>query len=120
LTLGEATNFLTFTGLSLLGGGLLWILYIALEPFVRRRWPQMLVSWTRLLAENLRDPLVARDALIGCALGSLVFSLDLFSRHFFFLVVRLYGIHVQSNLSVFSTAMELGLFRVSALLVSSL
>ena len=31
---------------------LFWILYIAIEPFVRRRWPQILVSWTRLLSGN--------------------------------------------------------------------
>ena len=115
LTLGEATNFLTFTGLSLLGGGLLWILYIALEPFVRRRWPQMLVSWTRLLAGDLRDPLVARDALIGCALGSLVFSLDLFPG---FLFPSWFGSREFSSIPTFafSTAMGIGSF-VSALLV---
>jgi hypothetical protein len=27
----------------------------------------MLVSWTRLLSGEWRDPLVARDTLIGCA-----------------------------------------------------
>src|SRR5262245_22977366 len=50
-------------------GGLLWMLYIALEPFVRRRWPQMRVSWTRALSGDWRDPLVGRDVLIGCAAG---------------------------------------------------
>src|SRR5208283_3430948 len=29
---------------------LIWVLYIALEPYVRRRWPATLVSWSRLLA----------------------------------------------------------------------
>jgi serine/threonine-protein kinase len=48
---------------------LIWILYVALEPFVRRRWPHVLVSWTRLLAGEWRDPLLGRDALIGCAAG---------------------------------------------------
>ncbi len=52
--------------------GLIWILYIAIEPFVRRRWPQVLVSWTRLLSGDWRDPRVARDALAGCALGVLI------------------------------------------------
>jgi serine/threonine protein kinase len=55
--------------------GLSWIVYIAIEPFVRRRWPQALVSWTRLLAGDWRDPLVARDVFVGCALGVLVFIL---------------------------------------------
>jgi serine/threonine-protein kinase len=49
----------------------LWVLYIALEPFVRRRWPRTLVSWTRLLAGRFKDPLVGRDALIGASAGGL-------------------------------------------------
>jgi hypothetical protein len=48
---------------------LVWVLYLALEPHARRLWPQTLVSWSRLLAGGLRDPLVARDALIGSAIG---------------------------------------------------
>jgi serine/threonine-protein kinase len=43
---------------------------VALEPPVRRRWPQVLVSWTRLLAGEWRDPLVCSDALVGCAVGA--------------------------------------------------
>jgi hypothetical protein len=45
-----------------------WILYIALEPYARRRWPATLVSWSRLLAGKFRDPLVGRDVLAGCLL----------------------------------------------------
>jgi serine/threonine-protein kinase len=48
---------------------LTWIFYMAAEPFMRRRWPQVLVSWTRLLSGEWRDPLVARDTLIGIAAG---------------------------------------------------
>ena len=59
-----------FMGAVLLLVGLLWTLYIALEPFVRRRWPQVLVTWTRLSAGDWRDPLVGRDVLIGCAAGT--------------------------------------------------
>jgi predicted Ser/Thr protein kinase len=71
LTAGQVITFFIVTAISLLGGGLLWILYVALEPFVRRRWPQVLVSWTRLLSGDWKDPLVARDVLIGCASGAL-------------------------------------------------
>jgi hypothetical protein len=56
----------------LFGAGSLWSMYIALEPFVRRRWPEVLVGWSRLLAGNYRDPLVGRDLLIGCGVGILV------------------------------------------------
>src|SRR5271157_1884090 len=48
---------------------LIWVLYIALEPYVRRRWPATLVSWSRLLAGDFRDPLVGRDVLAGCFLA---------------------------------------------------
>src|SRR5205085_3282156 len=47
----------------------LWLLYVALEPFVRRRWPERIISWSRLLAGGIRDPLVGRDILIGAAFG---------------------------------------------------
>ena len=46
-----------------------WLDYLALEPFVRRRWPEAMISWTRLLGGRFADPLVARDILIGCAAG---------------------------------------------------
>jgi serine/threonine-protein kinase len=46
-----------------------FFLYIALEPYVRRRWPERLVGWSRLLAGKIRDPLVGRDLLIGIAAG---------------------------------------------------
>lgn len=49
--------------------GALWTLYLALEPYVRSKWPQTIVSWSRLLAGNLRDPLVGRDVLFGTVLG---------------------------------------------------
>ena len=44
-----------------------WILYVALEPYARRRWPQSLISWTRLLSGRIRDPLVGGHVLIGVA-----------------------------------------------------
>ena len=48
----------------------IWLLYNALEPFVRRRWPATLVSWSRLLAGDFRNPLVGRDVLLGCLTGA--------------------------------------------------
>jgi serine/threonine-protein kinase len=53
-----------------------WVLYIALEPYVRRRWPVTLVSWSRLLAGGFRDPLVGRDVLVGCLFGALLIVLS--------------------------------------------
>ena len=55
--------------LTLLVAASVWVGYVAVEPFVRRHWPQAIVSWTRLLAGGWRDPLVGRDLLIGVAAG---------------------------------------------------
>jgi serine/threonine protein kinase len=56
-------------GWSLFMGAVSWMLYMALEPYVRRRWPQSLISWTRALAGSIRDPLLGGHVLIGTALG---------------------------------------------------
>jgi hypothetical protein len=67
----EVNQLIFSSGLSLFTGCLIWILYMAIEPYVRRRWPQILVSSTRLLSGDWKDPLVARDVLVGCAVGIL-------------------------------------------------
>jgi hypothetical protein len=46
-----------------------WLLYLALEPWVRRNWPQTIISWSRALSGQLKDPLVGRDILFGVILG---------------------------------------------------
>ena len=56
---------------ALFWGGAVWMLYLALEPYVRRYWPQAIISWTRVLAGRWRDPLVGRDVLYGAVLGTL-------------------------------------------------
>lgn len=42
-----------------------WVLYLALEPWVRRYWPQTMITWSRVLASTWRDPMVGRDVLFG-------------------------------------------------------
>jgi hypothetical protein len=44
-------------------------MYMAFEPYVRRRWPQLLIGWSRVLTGGLKDPLVGRDLLVGCLFG---------------------------------------------------
>jgi predicted Ser/Thr protein kinase len=56
-----------------------WVLYIALEPLLRRRSPASLVSWTRLLAGRASDPLVGRDFLLGSLLGAAILTVELLS-----------------------------------------
>jgi predicted Ser/Thr protein kinase len=54
---------------ALFASGLVWVLYVALEPYVRRRWPHTIITWNRLLAGHWRDPLVGRDLLVGLTYG---------------------------------------------------
>ncbi len=74
----EFNNFLIAFAFCLLISGVLWLIYVALEPYVRRRWPGRIIGWTRLLAGGWRDPLVGRDLLVGaffgCALALLAFG----------------------------------------------
>ena len=61
--------------LELFPGVIVWIFYTALEPYVRRLWPDTLISWTRLLAGRVRDPLVGRHILVG-GLAGILFSFN--------------------------------------------
>lgn len=45
--------------------------YLVLEPYVRRWWPETVISWNRLLVGRWRDPLVGRDVLAGTLAGVL-------------------------------------------------
>jgi serine/threonine-protein kinase len=65
--LAEWTLFTRALAWSLYDGAKLWLYYVAIEPYVRRFWPETIVSWSRLLAGRVRDPLVGRDVLIGLA-----------------------------------------------------
>jgi hypothetical protein len=61
--------FIAAVANSLFFAGFTWVLYVALEPYVRRHWPQTIISWSRLLAGRLRDPLAGRDILFGVLFG---------------------------------------------------
>lgn len=68
----EFDSILIALGWGLLTTSLITVLYLALEPYVRRRDPHTLISWSRLLAGQWRDPLVGRDLLIGATFGTLL------------------------------------------------
>ncbi len=70
----EYGAFISGCGESLYVAGFMWILYLAVEPYVRRRWPGMLISWTRVLSGNFHDSRVGRDILLG-ALGGAAMAL---------------------------------------------
>jgi serine/threonine protein kinase len=67
-----SANLAIGLGNTILFGVFLWIIYLALEPFARRNWPHMLISWTRALSGGWRDPLVGRDLLVGAAGAALL------------------------------------------------
>ncbi|HVR42286.1 MAG TPA: serine/threonine-protein kinase [Thermoanaerobaculia bacterium] len=49
-----------------------WLAYMAIEPYVRKSAPGLLVGWSRLLVGRVRDPHVGRDVLIGLAVAAAV------------------------------------------------
>jgi Protein kinase domain len=54
---------------SLFYGVMLWTIYMAIEPYVRRHWPHAIISWSNVLTGHWRDPIVGRDVLFGAGLG---------------------------------------------------
>ena len=51
-------------------GAFLWLMYMALEPYVRRRMPGLLVGWARVIEGRFLDPRVGCDALVGLVVGT--------------------------------------------------
>ncbi len=74
---GEIPNYLTAVSVALYMAAYVYLGYLAIEPYVRRRWPKMLVSWTRVLGGRLTDARVGRDLLAGCLAGLLLAALIL-------------------------------------------
>jgi serine/threonine-protein kinase len=68
----EADVLIDHLSFAMLRVGVAYVFYLALEPYARRLWPRMLVTWVRVLEGRFRDPQVGRDLLIGCAAGALI------------------------------------------------
>lgn len=58
----------------------IWLYYLALEPLARRFFPDMLISWSRLLAGRFQNGLVGRDILLGCLWGAVITFLEIVIR----------------------------------------
>jgi serine/threonine-protein kinase len=56
-------------GFILVPAAVVWMFYLALDPYVRRIWPETIISWSRLLSGRLKDRLVAGHVLIGIAVA---------------------------------------------------
>jgi hypothetical protein len=72
----ELSRLGALLGETLVIGASVWVFYIAVEPSVRRRWPQILVSWTRVFSGDWRDPMVGRAVLVGGAAGVVLACLN--------------------------------------------
>jgi predicted Ser/Thr protein kinase len=68
--LGEDTDrMFAWVGIGMFVGGVMYLVYLAVEPFVRKSWPTMLVGWSRALTARGRDAVIGRDIVIGVACG---------------------------------------------------
>jgi hypothetical protein len=67
----EFDLFMSHLAYAMERAGLAHMFYLAVEPYARRLWPRMLVSWVRLLDGGFRGPLVGRDLLVGATAGVL-------------------------------------------------
>ncbi len=56
-------------------GAVFLVLYLALEPAVRVRWPHALITWGRVLAGRWKDAQVASHVLTGLALGAVIYCI---------------------------------------------
>ncbi|PYT25146.1 MAG: hypothetical protein DMG57_26305 [Acidobacteria bacterium] len=56
---GTLGRFMLAISTALFTSGTIWLLYLAVEPYIRRHWHQSIVSWTRLAGGQWRDPLEA-------------------------------------------------------------
>jgi serine/threonine-protein kinase len=104
-----------------------WSFYLALEPTIRRHWPDRMISWNRLLHARWTDATVARDVLIGilisCTAIPLLGLLNVAVRHQLGLPPRmsipplelypLLGVHFL--ISVFSHAASNGIYHAFVL-----
>jgi len=64
------SNFLGASGDWLLSAAIMWVVYMALEPAVRARWPHSIVTWNRVLAGRWKDAQVGSEILLGAAVGA--------------------------------------------------
>jgi serine/threonine-protein kinase len=65
----EPARFSAALGSAILSASLYGLLYLAIEPHVRRLWPHLLVTWSRLVSGRWRDPLLGRDLVMGSLMG---------------------------------------------------
>jgi len=77
VTMAELSVFWRVMAQGAINASVIWLFYAALEPWVRRRWPHVLIAWTRYTVKGVRDPLVGRGLLYGAAFACVFAALTL-------------------------------------------
>ncbi len=72
----ELALFASIAGTSLLLAAQVWLGYVALEPYARRRWPEAMIGWARVVHGRFLDRIVARDLLLGILAGLTIRLVD--------------------------------------------
>jgi hypothetical protein len=65
----DADRFFSAVAGALFDAAVLWLVYLGLEPYVRRHSPDSLIGWTRLISGSWKDPRVGADVMIGVSAG---------------------------------------------------
>jgi hypothetical protein len=73
-----STRILIYIGLALVWAGFCGIAYLAIEPYLRRKMPRLLISWNKLMKGQWRSPLLGRDLLAAVALVSMEYPFGIF------------------------------------------
>jgi len=99
--ISEEWRLFEFAAVSSVGwAGFSWLMYMGLEPYVRRWWPTSLIGWTRLVSGRARDAIVGREVLAGLLAGVVVDALLILR----FELARRGGL----NLAPYNTAVDPG------------
>jgi len=112
----EASILMSHYAFSALRIMIVWIFYLAVEPYVRRLWPQVLVTWVRFVGGRWRDSLVGRDILVGVAAGALLTNLTWLRNWLFPRLTGMPGLPPEFELSTLE-ALRRGAHLVAAVAI---
>lgn len=101
---GQMTIFGRILGDGLYYSILIGVIYVALEPYARRYWSELLISWNRLLAGDFRDPMIGRDILIGGFAGVWITLISIYLGKF--VSLYLFGAGVNVSVSFFNNPLN--------------
>jgi serine/threonine-protein kinase len=111
---GEASILMAHYAYSTWRIFMVWVFYMAVEPYARRLWPHSLVTWVRFVGGRWRDPLVGRDILVGVAAGAFLANLGWLRIWLFPRLTGLLGMPPDYDLSTLE-ALRRGAHLVTAL-----